>query len=96
MKHIVMFKFSGSESERLEVAEKFKEALVALPAQIPVLTSIEVGINVNPSEQWDLVLTASVPTCEDIAVYSAHPAHVAATKIIAGHKLDRACVDYQD
>lgn len=91
-----MFKFSGSENERLAVANKFKEALEELPLVIPVLEAIEVGINVNPDEHWDLVLTAVVPKYEDIALYSAHPAHVAATGIIADHKLDRACVDYAE
>lgn len=94
MKHVVMFRFSGDDAERLEVARRFKEALEALPAQIPVLKKMEVGINVNPAEKWDLVLTAVVDKFEDIAEYSAHPAHVAATGIIAAHKLDRACVDY--
>ena len=45
VKHIVSFKLSGSDSVRREVALRFKEALEALPAQIDVLQSIEVGIN---------------------------------------------------
>lgn len=89
-----MFKFEGNDRERLEVALKFKEALEALPSQIEVLESIEVGLNMNPSETWDLVLTATVATFPDVATYSVHPAHVEACKIIAGHKKDRACVDY--
>ena len=56
VKHIVTFKFKGTESERLNIANKFKEALILLPEQIDVLQSIEVGINQNPIEKWDLVL----------------------------------------
>ncbi|MBD5422825.1 MAG: Dabb family protein [Bacteroides sp.] len=94
VKHIVTFQFEGSAEERLEVARKFRDALVALPAQIEQLRSIEVGINENPAEAWDLVLTAEAKTMEDVAIYSAHPAHQAAVAIMAPHKKARACVDY--
>ena len=86
VKHIVSFKLSGSDSVRREVALRFKEALEALPAQIDVLQSIEVGINENPA--------ALVPTMADVELYARHPAHVAAAALLAGHKADRACVDY--
>lgn len=94
VKHIVTFKFRGSDAERHEVAGRFAEALLSLPDKIEVLKSMEVGINENPAEEWDLVLTATVPTMADVAVYSNHPAHVAAAALIAGHKEARACVDY--
>ena len=45
VKHIVTFKLQGTPEERLEVARRFKAALLALPEQIDVLRSIEVGIN---------------------------------------------------
>lgn len=94
IKHVVTFRFSGSAEKRLEVAKQFREALVALPSQIKELKCIEVGINENPAEQWDLVLTATADSMEDVAIYSAHPAHKSAVAIIAEHKADRACVDY--
>ncbi len=94
VKHIVTFKFKGTDAERKEVAKKFAEALLALPAQIDELKGMEVGINENPAETWDLVLTATADTLEDVANYSAHPAHVAAVQIIAPYKDSRACVDY--
>lgn len=94
VKHIVTFKLTGTDAERRQVAENFKAALEALPAQINVLRSIEVGINENPAESWDVVLTAVVETMADVEVYAKHPAHVAAAGLLAGHKADRACVDY--
>lgn len=94
VKHIVSFKLTGSREERRQVAQDFAAALMALPAQIDVLQSMEVGINENPTEDWDVVLTAVVPTMADVAAYANHPAHVAAASILAGHKADRACVDY--
>ncbi len=95
VKHIVTFKLTGTPSERLDVATRFKNALDALPEQIDVLKSIEVGINQNPAESWDVVLTAIVDKMEEVEIYAKHPAHVAAASLLAGHKADRACVDYE-
>ena len=95
VKHIVTFKLSGTPAERIDYATRVKEALEALPAKISVLESIEVGINSNPAEDWDVVLTAIVPTMEDVAVYAKHPDHIAAAAIIAPVKESRACVDYE-
>ena len=95
VKHIVTFKLTGSPEERRQVAERFRDALLTLPEQIEPLQSIEVGINENPAETWDVVLTAIVPTMADVDVYAKHPAHVAAAGLLAGHKENRACVDYE-
>lgn len=95
VKHIVAFKLKGSTEERREVASRFKAALEALPEQIDVLQSIEVGLNENPSETWDVVLTAIVPTMADVEKYAKHPAHVAAAALLGEHKEARACVDYE-
>lgn len=95
VKHIVTFRLTGTPEERARVAAAFRDALLALPSQIDVLQSMEVGINENPAESWDVVLTAVVPTLADVALYANHPAHVAAAGLLAGHKADRACVDYE-
>lgn len=95
VKHIVCFKFTGTPDERREVSKAFKCALEALPETIEVLKSMEVGINENPAETWDLVLTATVESMADVDTYANHPDHVAAASIIKGHKSDRACVDYE-
>lgn len=94
VKHIVTFKLKGTPEKRLEVAKAFRDALVELPSKIEVLKSIEVGINENPAEDWDMVLTAVVPTMADVKTYAEHPAHVAAAAIVGPHKDSRACVDY--
>lgn len=94
VKHIVTFQLTGTPDERRSVAEQFKAALEALPEVIAPLQSIEVGINENPEESWDVVLTAVLPAMEEVAVYANHPAHLAAAALLAGHKANRACVDY--
>ncbi len=95
VKHIVAFQLTGTKEERLDVARRFKAALEKLPDEIEVLQSIEVGLNENPDEDWDVVLTAVVPTMADVRTYAVHPAHVAAAGLLAGHKKTRACVDYE-
>lgn len=95
VKHIVAFKLKGSDSERLELATKFKDLLEQLPSKIDVLQSIEVGLNQNPNETFDVVLTAIVGTMEEVSIYAKHPAHVAAAGILSGHVDTRACVDYE-
>lgn len=94
-KHVVTFKFKGTLEERTKIAKDFAEALVQLPDRIPELKSIEVGLNVNPAEEWDLVLIAVADSLEDIAIYSEHPAHQEAVEIIAPYKDSRACVDFE-
>ncbi|MDE6288450.1 MAG: Dabb family protein [Muribaculaceae bacterium] len=95
IKHTVTFKLKGTPEERREAATRFAAALDALPAVIPQLLSIETGVNINPAESWDVTLTATAATLDDVAAYSAHPAHLAAVAIIAGCKEERACVDYE-
>ena len=95
VKHIVTFKFKGTPEERTNIAKNFAGALIQLPDEIEELKSIEVGVNINPAEDWDLVLTAIADSLDDIKAYSKHPAHQEALQIIEGLKDSRACVDYE-
>lgn len=95
VKHIVMFKFTGTEEQRKEVANGFKASLLALNGKIEALQAIEVGININPAEKWDLVLTAQVATFADVEKYAKHPLHVQAVQSVKPSIESRACVDYE-
>lgn len=95
VKHIVMFKLRGSDEERREASARFRDALMKLPEVIDCLISMEAAVNENPTEEWDVVLTAVLPDMESVAVYAKHPAHVAAASIIAPLKELRGCVDYE-
>lgn len=94
VKHIVMFKLNGDAETRRRIASQFAEALMALPGKIDCLSTMEVGLNENPAETWDVVLTATVSSMEQVEQYATHPDHVAAAAIVAPYKADRACVDY--
>ena len=95
IKHIVTFKLKGTEEERRSACVRFRDALMALPSRIDVLESMEVGINENPAESWDIALIAVVPTMADVERYAKHPDHVAAAAIVAPLKEIRACVDFE-
>lgn len=93
IRHTVVFRFAGSVEERRDLAERFAGALRALPALIDELVDIEVGLNCNPAEDTDLVLVARAATLDDVAAYSAHPAHQRALDIVRGRIASRMCVD---
>ena len=88
VKHIVLFKLKdeASADEKLAAMNDFKKAIEALPAKIPVIRKIEVGLNINPAETWSIALYSEFDTLDD---------HVAAGKLIAEVKESRACVDYE-
>ena len=97
VKHIVLFKLKEElpATEKQAVMNQFKEAIEALPAKISVIRKIEVGLNVNPAEAWDIGLYSEFDSLEDVKTYAVHPDHVAAGKLLADVKLNRACVDYE-
>lgn len=97
VKHIVLFKLKNEASaeEKQTVALKFKSAIEALPTVIPFIKHVEVGININPDEQWNIALYSEFDTLAEVKAYAVHPAHVAAAKLLADLKENRSCVDYE-
>lgn len=97
VKHIVLFKLKEEvpADVRLAAMNSFKEAIEALPAKIPTIRKIEVGLNINPSETWNIALYSEFDALEDVKQYAVHPDHVAAGKLLAEVKESRACVDYE-
>ncbi|MBR4381177.1 MAG: Dabb family protein [Bacteroidaceae bacterium] len=97
VKHIVLFKLKNEipAAEKQAVALKFKSAIENLPSVIPFIIHVEVGVNINPDEQWDIALYSEFNTLEEVKAYAFHPAHVAAAKLLAEVKESRSCVDYE-
>ena len=92
VKHIVLFKLKEtlSPAEKTDIMNRFKTAIEALPATIPFIRDIHVGL----AEVWDICLDSSFDTLDDVKAYAIHPAHVAAAGILKEAKENRACVDY--
>ena len=97
VKHIVLFKLKDDApaDKKLEAMNGFKAAIEALPAKISVIRKVEVGLNINPGETWNIALYSEFDTLEDVKTYAVHPEHVAAGKLLAEVKESRACVDYE-
>ena len=97
VKHIVMFKLKDtlSKEEKQVVMNDFKAAIEALTGQIDVIRKVFVGLNINEAEQWDICLESEFESLDDVKLYAAHPAPVAAAGILKDAKQDRACVDYE-
>ncbi len=97
VKHIVLFKLkdSLSEEEKLDIMNRFKAAIEALPKDIDFIRQVYVGLNTNPAEKWDICLESAFDSLDDVKAYAVHPAHVAAAGIIKDAKADRACVDFE-
>lgn len=97
VKHIVLFKLKDEApvEARLAAMNAFKAAIEALPAKIPFIRSIEVGLNINPAETWSIALYSEFDSLDDVRRYAVHPDHVAAGKLLAEVRESRACVDYE-
>ena len=68
VKHIVLFQLA-SEMEagrKKNVMDAFKKGIEALPAKIPFIRKIEVGLNANPEEQFDIALYSEFDTMDDV------------------------------
>ncbi len=97
IKHIVLFQlkpFENKETKDAKLAE-IKSGLLELKEKVSVLKSIEVGLNTNPAEQFDIALTTTFDSMEDLEIYAKHPDHVAVGKIVREVLEARSCVDYE-
>ncbi|EJX07072.1 stress responsive A/B barrel domain protein [gut metagenome] len=97
VKHLVLFKLKDEipVEQKKAVMQSFKQAIEALPEKISVIRKIEVGLNMNLGEFWDIALYSEFDTLDDVKFYATHPDHVAAGKLLADVKESRACVDYE-
>mgnify|MGYP000316194865 FL=1 len=97
VKHIVLFQLSSEMEARRKknVMDAFKKGIEALPAKIPFIRKIEVGLNINPAETWSIALYSEFDTLDDVKFYAVHPDHVAVAALLKDCKQSRSCVDYE-
>jgi hypothetical protein len=97
VKHIVLFKLKDNVEldVKQNVMRNFKQAIEALPAEIDFIRKVEVGLNINCCETWDIALYSEFDSLDDVKRYAVHPSHVAAAKLLADVKESRSCVDYE-
>jgi hypothetical protein len=98
IKHIVMWKLKDfaegqTKSENLSI---IKTRLEALKDKIEQIRFLEVGINLNQSEQaYDAVLCSEFSSLEDLNIYKNHPEHVKISQFVSKVREARVVVDYE-
>lgn len=65
-----------------------------MPEVIACIRRIEVGLNVNADEAWDICLVGEFDTLDAVRAYSSHPSHLAVSGALKPFVAARACVDY--
>ena len=97
VKHIVLFQLRADidSQQKLSVMQSFRNAIMALPTDIPFIRKIEVAFNINPDEKYDVALYSEFDTLEHVNAYAVHPSHLKAAGIIKPCVQSRACTDYE-
>ena len=97
IRHIVMWKLAdfAEGAVKSENALKLKSRLDALQEKIPGVMNLEVGININKSEIFDVVLSAEFENMDALVVYQSHPAHKEVVEFVKKIRINRAAVDYE-
>ena len=96
IRHVVSWKLATSDpAERAEHAATIKRGLESLPAVIPELRSLQVGVSAAPGDDFDVVLISDFESFDDIAVYQEHPAHLEVAGFIRSVVAGRAAVDFE-
>ncbi|MCC6503282.1 MAG: Dabb family protein [Deltaproteobacteria bacterium] len=91
--HVVLFKLKDSSPESIYKAE---QVLRSLEGRVPVIRSIEVGVDVLRSQRsYDICLTVKFDTLEDLEAYQSHPEHVLVADYIGSVRESVAVVDYE-
>ncbi len=95
IRHIVLFKFKTPETEANKTKKllEFKQGLEALPAIIPQVCLLKVGLNINPNEQYDMSLLTEFNSMDDLHIYATHPEHQKVSVEMRKIMEARACVD---
>jgi hypothetical protein len=99
IKHIVCWKIKelAESMSKGEIISSMKEKLLALKQLVPVVQSLEVGIN-DPEidkSNFDVVLITTFKSKVDLQTYQTHPEHVKVAEFVMKVRESRACVDFE-
>ncbi len=99
IKHIVFFRLKDEAEghSKAENAQIIKEGLLSLKSKIDCLVLETVGINIPtaPNTNYDICLTCTFRSWEDLNTYATHPEHLKVASYIGKCKTDRAACDYE-
>ena len=98
IKHIVVWKLSGTEDDpcRQANAIKIRKILEELNGRIPGMVRLEVGFDFSKTpSSGDIVLYSEFVSREALAGYQTHPDHLAAATFVKAVTCDRRLIDYE-
>ncbi|WP_223693926.1 Dabb family protein [Leifsonia poae] len=97
IRHVVSWKLAATgEAERAEQIAAITSGLESLPATIPELLSLEVGVNaLTPEANFDVVLISDFEDAAALARYVEHPDHQAVAAYIRSVISGRSAVDFE-
>ncbi|MCL6517243.1 MAG: Dabb family protein [Alicyclobacillus sp.] len=91
--HVVFFKLRDPNPEN---AQRLCRRILELQGQIPVLRSIEAGVDVvREPRSYDLALIARFDSLEDMKAYQVHPVHQALLVELKAEAIGSAAVDFE-
>ena len=98
IKHVVMWRLrdSADGASRMDNANTLKAMLDALPASVPGIQSLEVGINaVEDESAADVVLVSAFADQAALDAYQKHPEHLKVAEFVKQVRTERRVVDYR-
>ena len=97
VKHVLLFKLRemNSPEKKMAIMKDIKSQLLALKDVVTAISKIDVGINQNPKENYDIALISEHKDWDALAEYRDHPAHQKVAKFIAEYREARSCADYE-
>lgn len=96
LRHVALFRWTPETTDAHVAA--VKEALEALPGQVPTIRSYAVGPDLRlGDDRWDFAVIAAFDDARGYQAYVDHPAHQqVATELIRPHLADRAHIQIAD
>lgn len=99
IKHIVMWKLKEQAGglEKSENAIEIKKRLESLRGVINEIKSLEVGININSTDEsaYDACLISEFDTMEALGRYQVHPEHKKISEFVKSVRVSRTTVDFE-
>ena len=93
IRYIVLFQFKKPEDCLPEVIRR----IMSMRGIVPGILSMELGKNIwdNPARCWDLALTITFGSMDDLMVYDTHPYHEEMRTYIYAHRTGSKTVVYE-
>jgi GR25 family glycosyltransferase involved in LPS biosynthesis len=97
IRHIVMWKLKNFENPEIKALneKKLKDELYHLKKEIVQIKALNVGINLNPDNEYDMVLEMEFDNFNDLLTYQNHPAHLKVVEFLKTVRDLKAAVDFE-